>query len=193
MSDGYDYAQLGDATPIEVPGQVSKANKASRKVGAITSEGAAGREAWTKCVKAQIAHGTCEDGDKIEPPEGCRMSNGYRDAAVSFMVPSTIKAPMSLDGKIKYTAAYDALRRSLSPTKPDDKTALCDKLVPKDGGKRRGKKRGRKTRGKKRVKKTRTKRKHGKKTRRKKHARKTRGKKISKRRGTRKRSYRKRR
>ena len=61
------------------------------------------------------------------------------------------------------------------------------------GGKRRGKKRGRKTRGKKRVKKTRTKRKHGKKTRRKKHARKTRGKKISKRRGTRKRSYRKRR
>lgn len=174
--------------PIEASGKVSAVNNASRKVGAMTSSGDADIQAWAKCVNAQIARESCPGGYKIMNIDGCRVSNGYDydRSNVSFLVPDTIKAPMSQSGKITYTTAYDDLKNTLYQHKSvDGNKELCNKLVPEmNGGKRRGKKRVKKTRGKKRVKKTRTRRKRVKKTR---------GKKKSKSKGTRKRSYRRRR
>ena len=184
---------------------VDAMNKLSRKVGAITSSGDATSTQWKKCVNAQLAHDTCQDGYKIGSEisvNGCRISNGHDDdrGSVDFLVPDIIKAPMTQSGKEKYTAGYNRLKNILvnndGPTPFTGQALRCEKYnleTRKGGRKRRGKKRGRKTRDKKRVKKTRTKKKHVKKTRGKKRGRKTRGRKMSKRRGTRKRSYRKRR
>ena len=192
---------------------VDAMNKLSRKVGAITSSGDASGKEWKKCVNAQLARDTCQDGYQIGsdiPVDGCRVSNGYdpdRANTPTFLVPSKIKAPMTQSNKLKYTAGYDRLKNILvdndgpSTMEGSDRTfsgqtLRCEMygLEPRKGGRKsRGKKRGRKTRGKKRVKKTRTKRKYVKKSRSRKHIRKTRGRKMSKRRGTRKRSYRKRR
>ena len=197
---------------------VNAMNKLSRKVGAITSIGDATSKQWKKCVNAQLAHDSCQDGYKIGsviPVDGCRISNGYDEdkGSVTFLVPDNIKAPMTQSNKLKYTEGYNTLKNILvnndgpSTLEGSDRTfsgqtLRCENYnleTRKGGRKSRGKKRGRKTRGKKRVKKTRTKRKHVKKSRTRKHkrsvstTRKTRGKKMSKRRGTRKRSYRKRR
>lgn len=191
---------------------VDAMNKLSRKVGAITSSGDASGKEWKKCVNAQLARDTCSGGYQIGsdiPVEGCRVSNGYdpdRANTPTFLVPDSIKAPMTQSGKLNYTRGYDRLKNILvnndgpSSLQGSDKTfsgqtARCELygLETRKGGRTRGKKRGRKTRGKKRVKKTRTKRKHVKKLRSRKRGRKTHGRKMSKKRGTRKRSYRKRR
>ena len=195
---------------------VNAMNKLSRKVGAITSSGDASGEEWKKCINAELAKGQCSGGSEIGvsiPVEGCRVSNGYEpDRAIStptFLVPDSIKAPMTNSNKIAYTEQYNRLKNIVASNDGPDhmnninhtrefagKTARCDLYgldTNKGGRKTRGRKRGRKTRGKKRVKKTRTKRKHVKKVRSRKRGRKTHGRKMSKKRGTRKRSYRKRR
>ena len=194
---------------------VNAMNKLSRKVGAITSSGDASGKEWKKCVNAQLARDTCSGGYQIGsdiPVEGCRVSNGYdpdRANTPTFLVPDSIKAPMTNSNKIAYTKQYDRLKNIVvSNDGPDHmdnvnrdrefagKTARCEMYgleTRKGGRKTRSRKRGRKTRGKKRVKKTHTKRKHVKKLRSRKRGRKTHGRKISKKRGTRKRSYRKRR
>ena len=192
---------------------VNVMNKLSRKVGAITSPGDASGKEWKKCVNAQLARDTCSGGYQIGsdiPVEGCRVSNGYdpdRANTPTFLVPDSIKAPMSQSGKRDYTLGYDRLKNILvnndgpSSLQGDNRTfsgqtARCEMYgleTRKGGRKTRSRKRGRKTRDKKRVKKTRTKRKHVKKLRSRKRGRKTHGRKMSKKRGTRKRSYRKRR
>ena len=151
---------------------VDAMNKLSRKVGAITSSGDATSTQWKKCVNAQLAHDTCQDGYKVGSEisvNGCRISNGYDEdkGSVAFLVPDNIKAPMTQSNKLKYTAGYDRLKNILvnndGPTPFTGQTLRCEKYnleTRKGGRKTRGKKRGRKTRGKKRVKKTRTKKKH---------------------------------
>lgn len=198
MDFRYDgYTTPTTSTPLEASSKVRNINKASRKVGAITSSGDASTQEWKKCVEAQIAHDSCQGGYKIVNVDGCRTSNGYdsETGSTNFLVPDSIKAPMSQSSKESYTAAYNDLKNLLYKHQSIDAAKdMCNTLVPDmNGGKRHGKKRvkktrGKKTHGKKRVKKTRTKRKHIKK-----RGKKTRGKKKSKSKGTRKRSYRRRR
>ena len=176
----------------DIDSLVAEIENESRKVGSLATKGKADTQQWINCVSAQIAKKStiCPGSDKIDKVDGCRKSSGYdgdvEGGTIEMFVPDTIKAPIAQSSKARYTEAYNKLKNKISGMQTmDDARDTCDKLVPKEGGKRRVKKRVKKTRGKKRVKKRLTKRKRGKK-----HVKKTRVKKGTKSKGARKRTYR---